>query len=179
MLVRCPFPVEDRAPRWWTSLMLATVAGCTWLASGLTLQPRPDPPRSPACWEDQGRHGRIRIERLGLHVDPKGQDSAYTLLPRMPDRFVLEADLWADPNDYSRITIAGRRLGPAPSSPIDPPPFDGYHRLKVVRDDRGLSVWLGDHLIRPHPADTPPPTHLSVVTAAGWSIRFRDLRFQW
>ncbi|HEY2157432.1 MAG TPA: M56 family metallopeptidase, partial [Isosphaeraceae bacterium] len=91
MLVRCPFPVEVRPPRWWRALVGLATAAVLLLATGLTLRARAHqetPPAEPAEIRD------VQIPRLTL--DARGPSAPPTTLPlRLPMDFDLSFEVVA------------------------------------------------------------------------------------
>ena len=183
MLVRCPFPVEITAPRWWRVACPPAVAAVTVLASGLTWGDRPFPyPPPDACRPASKEHGVLEIARLTIDArvaGPDGRVPPYTLLHALPARFELVVDVYAEPADLPLIAIAGRRLGPSATSPGDPPPGDGLHRVRMLRDDRGLHLWVSGRPVPPQANDAPAPEMLSLQPAPGLTGRFRNLVMAW
>ncbi len=183
MLVRCPFPVESTAPRWWRIACLPMVAASTVLASGLTWGDRPFPyPPPEACRPPSKEHGVLEVARLAIDArvaNPNGRVSPYTLLHSLPPRFELVVDVYAEPSDLPLIAIAGRRLGPTTAAPGDPPLGEGFHRVRMVRDDRGLRLWVSGREVPPQPNDSPVPRMLSLQPAPGLTGRFHNLVMAW
>jgi hypothetical protein len=183
MLVRCPFPVEITAPRWWRVACLPMVAASTVLASGLTWGDRPFPyPPPGSCHPPRTEHGVLEVARLAIDArvaNPNGRVSPYTLLHSLPPRFELVVDVYAEPSDLPLIAIAGRRLGPTTTSAGDPPLADGFHRVRMVRDDCGLRLWVSGREVPPQPNDSPVPEMLSLQPAPGLTGRFHNLVMAW
>ena len=175
MLVRCPYPVEERAPRGWSLGCVLIFAVGTVLASGLTLRLPP----VPVCGPSPPRpHGSFRVARLMIESRSAkpGQEAPPYALPRaLPARFEMVVDVWADPKDLPKIAVAGRRLGPFPADEGGRPPLAGFHKVRIVRDHRGLALWVDGRLIPPGPRDDPPPSHLTLEPAPGLIGRFLNL----
>ncbi len=181
MLVKCPFPVETHPPKWWLLTTIPLLTCLTVLASGLTLQGNPDHRACASPHDANGGHGQIHFQKLAPETDPADERPAKTfnLLDTLPPRFELEGEIWADPNDLPGIAIAGRKLGPVPPLPGSPALVEGYHKLRMVRDQQGISLWLNQQPIPHHPDDAPLPASLSVQLTPNRTIRFRDLRIAW
>ena len=183
MLVRCPFPVESRAPRWWASACILVLVGGSVAASGLTIRIVPGtwgcaPPRREARVE----HGSLQVGRLVVKAQPAGPDGRvppYTLLTTLPRRFELIVEVWADPEDLPAIAIAGRRLAPKRTSTADPLFLPRFHKVRFVRDDAGLSLWVEGQPVAPTAQDEPVPRFLSLQAAPKLSGRYRNLFLTW
>jgi BlaR1 peptidase M56 len=183
MLVRCPFPVEVRAPRWWGVVCASALACGTVAASGLTIRAVPGGWRcAPPCHEVRTEHGSLQVNRLMLDARPAGPDGRvppYTLLTTLPRRFEMVVEVLADPDDLPEIAIAGRRLAAPRKSPSDGSSFTGYHKVRLVRDDAGLRLWVGGKPVGPSPGDGPIPRFLALQPAPKLAGRYRNLFLTW
>ena len=183
MLIRCPYPIETKSPAWWVFLWLVIVGGGTVFASGFAIRPREGGWGPPALQGlEAPKHGALHVNRLAIEAREPGPDGRvlpYTLLRRLPDRFELVVDIWADPAELSKMAIAGRCLGPLPESPTSMTRFPGFLKVRVVREPQGLRLWVADRLIPPNPLDTPPPRWLEFQPAPQRTGRLRNLVLSW
>ena len=185
MLVRCPYPVEPRPPRWWRlacpiALASLTVVGSTISLRGIEASPRVAPVRS--CPVPGPRHGLVEIALLKIPVRKPGSDGrvlAYSLFPALPDRFEMVLDVWASRADLPEIAIAGRFLGAAGPSTDGEDRGERYHRVRMVRNHRALALWVDGRPILPRAEDSPPPPFLSVLPAEGLPGIYRSLVLTW
>lgn len=183
MLVRCPFPVESRAPRWWGVVCASALACGTVAASGLTIRIVPGawgcaPPRREA----RAEHGSLQVHRLTVKAQPAGPDGRvppYTLLTILPRRFEMIVEVLANFEDLPEIAIAGRRLVAPRRSPGEDFSTATYHKVRLVRDEGGLSLWVAGRLVAPSAKDGPIPRFLSLQPAPKLAGRYRNLFLTW
>ena len=142
MLVRSPFPVEVRPPRWWRGSLGVATALILLLATGLTLRARTE--SAPASLPETRS---LSIPRVVLEAS--SPDSSSIALPiRLPKDFDLTFEVVADADEFSEIRVLGPtpRPGaspphaPAPHPPADtsgraPAPRRGPHPLPRLRAD--------------------------------------------
>jgi beta-lactamase regulating signal transducer with metallopeptidase domain len=166
MLVRSPFPVEVRPPRWWLGALGVATALVLLLATGLTLRARTDatPPPSPESRS-------LTMPQVVLQAS--APDAPPTILPiRLPPDFTLEFEVAAS-DDLTRIEVLGHPLAATPPFPRLTP-----HRVALRRRNGSLSLTLDG--ARPTVLDG-PSTDLW-LTARGLPDRptiFRSLRLAW
>ena len=150
MLVRCPFPVETRPPRWWRwslpmGVALATLAASSLSHRGVEAAPPPGPGRLLAPPGPQS----FRMARLELPASPGGPDGrapAFHLPIRLPDDFELTLEVWGDPDMLSRIRVAGHLLGTTQTLASDPTAPEAWHLLPAcARVPCCLHVWIDGH----------------------------------
>ena len=183
MLVRCPFPVESRAPRWWGVACASALACGTVAASGLTIRIVPGAwGYAPARREARAEHGSLQVQRLTVKAQPPGPDGRvppYTLLTILPRRFEMIVEVLANVDELPEIAIIGRRLVAPPRSPSEEGSVAVYHKVRLVRDDGGLRVWVAGRLVAPSPKDGPIPRFLSIQPAPKLAGRYRNLFLTW
>jgi len=181
MLVRCPFPVEDRPPLWWRrALPPAAVLGVL-IASGLTLRGLPPtPPPSPG--PGPGGH-TFRMPRLSLPEAPAGRPSPpipwQLPLAQLPTRFELTLDAWADDAvGLAQIRILGLALDVGPLRDPEPP---GWHTVRIVRTAEGLSLWVDGRILldRAPPGPGRNATAFTIQPAPRGPAEFRNLKLVW
>ncbi len=138
MLVRCPFPVEVRPPRWWRALLGAAMAIVLLLATGLTLRARAHH-GDPA--DRSAEAGDVRIARVTL--DAKGPAPAPTPLPiRLPTDFDLGFDVDASGSELAQVEVLGHPLA-ADDTSASPLLDDVSRTHHVALRRRGGSLFLG------------------------------------
>jgi beta-lactamase regulating signal transducer with metallopeptidase domain len=141
MLIRCPFPIEGRPPRWWRLTVLAATTGVLFLATGLTFRLASgrstvaSGPREPRS---------ITLPRIILQPDPSSPAST-TLPIRLPASFDLSVEVRGDASQISEIYILGHPLG-SPPRPADSMIKDEvrWHRVKLARRARVLTMTVDD-----------------------------------
>jgi hypothetical protein len=168
MLVRCPFPVEVRAPRWWRVLLGLATAAALVLATGLTLSARPHRalPASPR---------EVTIPRLVL--DARRPDSPATIVPlRLPADFDLGFELVASAAELARIEVLGHPL----ASYADAALADVERTYHVALQRRGgvLSLGLdgGRFLVIP---GTSTDEWLTARGPSGAPLTLRSIHLSW
>jgi hypothetical protein len=137
MLVRCPFPVEVRPPRWWRALLGLATAAVLLLATGLTIRARAHQ-GGPAGKAPEAR--LVEIPRLTL--DAKGHAPAPTTVPlRLPPDFDLGFDVVGSPADLAQIEVLGHPLWD-PETPGSSPFDDAPRPRHVAFQRRAGSLFL-------------------------------------
>jgi beta-lactamase regulating signal transducer with metallopeptidase domain len=180
MLVRCPFAVELHVPRWSQGVLAAMVALGTVLVSSLTLGGwrASGPSAAPLVASD---HGSFRVARLRIDAPRIGEGSRprpFSLPCPLPDRFELTARILATYEELAEFRILGRRLGPVPGSPVAEPA--GLHALRIVRDERGVDVWVDGIRIPSREGDGAElPERLNLQPPPGVFVLLRDLELRW
>jgi hypothetical protein len=176
MLVRCPYPVEASAPRWWRLVLPLLVACGTMGASTLTLKsalPTSLPQR--AASGTNGSNHDFRLARLVVaegHAGADGFTAPHNLPVRLPERFDLSLEIWADLTDLAQSRVAGIRLGPDLPDEATGWDFPRWRKVLIKRDPSGLSIRVDDRPLAPDPQDKsrspwlsvqPPPERLGLV----------------
>jgi hypothetical protein len=181
MLVRCPFPVELRAPRWWRWSVPPLFAVATLLAAGLTLRSpaatAPPPPSNPAA--TPGQHSFF-LSFLAVDQPPPRRDGRtrpYRLLIALPDRFDLTLEVWAEAQTLPQLRVVGRRLTPPTPDPSPAP--DGWHPIQIRRDPSGVTVRVDGRLLPPEPHPEPLPSSLTIQADTPQTILIRGLKLTW
>lgn len=177
MLVRCPFRVESRPPAWWRAAAWGLVGLATALASGLTLRGAgASGPSAPAVAASP--HGTFRLARLTIEPTRRGPDGwpqPHYVMCTVPERFELALDVWAAPVELGLIRVAGLWLGPVETAL----PIEGFHRVRIARDERGVRVEVDGSEVPQEPGAAPPPGLLGFQPAPGQPGRLRDLVLSW
>jgi hypothetical protein len=138
MLVRCPFPVEVRPPRWWRALLGLATAAVLVLATGLTLRARAQHEAAP---EPALESRDVHIPSLTL--DAKGLSPAPTILPlRLPMDFDLGFDVIAAGHELAQIEVLGHPLA-SEETPPAPTLDDAVRPHRVAFQRRGGALVLG------------------------------------
>ncbi|CAN5807013.1 hypothetical protein BH23PLA1_BH23PLA1_04270 [soil metagenome] len=184
MLVRCPFPVESRSPRWWRWLILPTLAG------GLLMLSLFSPRVVEAVWTTSLSHrsagaldlgGSFHLSELRLIGTP-GLAEPYLLPLPTPERFDLTVEVLADPESLTQMRLLGIPLHGIENSKGNATPSGpgriGWRKVRLSRDHDGLRLWIDDDevLIEPGQSSTP---WLSIQQAPGSPTQLRDLQVYW
>lgn len=182
MLVRCPYPVELRPPRWWRLSCRLLLAGLTLLSASLSLRGVSLLPGGPPPPSVGAGHGVLQIARLAIESPPNGPDGCrrpYTLLYALPDRFEMVVDVWASEPELAHMAIDGRFLGPPVAHPGSPPLTEGFHRVRIVKDRQGIRVWVANREVPPRKDDMAPSPMLALLPAPGMQGKYRNLTLTW
>jgi hypothetical protein len=178
MLLRCPFPVEDRPPGWWSRGLPGLALLVTLVASCLSARPGDlvPPPLSTAPVA-----GTFRVARIDLPArpaGPKGRAPFLELPLRLPDRFDLTIDVWASTSNLVRTRVVGLPLAltPAPAQPGDP---ERWHTVRVHRDWQGLDLEVDGHHVTTAESPRCLTYWLAVEPAPERDGHFRALRLAW
>ncbi len=146
MLVRCPFPVETRPPRWWRWSLPIGGALATLAASSLSYRGG-EPAHPPGSKRPLATAGMqtFRMVRLQIPASPGGPDGhpkVFHLPIRLHDDFELTLEVWGDPDMLSRLRVAGLLLGTTPFLARDPTAPLSWHFLRVRRHAERLNLWI-------------------------------------
>ncbi len=184
MLVRCPFPVETTLPPWWRRITVLAIAALTLMVSSLSMQGPSTPfvglirdTRSP-----RPRHGVLQMARLSVEAPSPTSDGhprPYSLLTRLPDRFELLVDVWGSSVDLQNTAIIGRFLDEQREGKSDAGRPTGFHRVRLVRSNEELALWVDGRPVPPQPRDRSLPEFLCFQPAPGQSGRYRNLVLSW
>jgi hypothetical protein len=189
MLVRCPFPVERRPPGWWRWSLPGLIALATLAISTLTFRlsqsgpgARPPGGRGPFATGQASR--TFRVVRLVVDpqpANPHGRAPLVELPIRLPEEFELTLDIWGDREAVCGTRVAGFRLGPTDRGhkPVDTPDPATWHRARLRREGRRLSLWLDDQPVPNLPEPAAPTTWLSVEPPPDTPGVYRNLRLTW
>ncbi len=181
MLLRCPFDVEDHAPRAWTVSVAIMMVGWTLMAS---------------CLSIQGGRGRsegmartslekaVRAFRLAeLAIAPQRLDNPpFNLRFRMPERFELACEVLAEPAELAEIEILGYRLGPSiePSSPPHLRGKSSWRKVEIFREAEGSeAVYVDGTQIHNTTPPAAPASWLTIRPVPGRTTRLRSLTLTW
>lgn len=182
MLIRCPYPVESKAPFWWMIFSVALVGGGTVLAAGVAVRPGLEVGSVDEASQDASKHGAFHIARLMFESRPPGPDGRvppYTLLQKLPRRFEMVVEVFAEPAQLSDIELAGRRLGPLPREALVKRTSPAYHKVRMVRNGGAIQLWVAGQVIPPNPLDRPPTLMLELRPGPGQTGQFRNLVLSW
>jgi hypothetical protein len=173
MLLRCPYPVESRAPLWWRGLLVPAVACGTWLSASLTLRGVAASPTRPSMRSlDPSSPRQFQLTRLVVAespAGPHGETEPYNLPLPLPEQFELTLDLYTIPADLAATRVAGYRLGAPPDAHTNAP---GWHHVRLKRTRAGVSLAVDGQPV-PNPAKTchpspwlsiqPPPDRRGII----------------
>lgn len=182
MLLRCPFVVEPRPPRWWAllvpGLVLAGALSLSCVTVGRTAPARPGPGQvasSSALKSRSFRMGRLVVPPAA--PSSRFPSTLFELPLRMPDHFDLAVEVWGDSHSLAATRVAGRLLGPSPI-PGGFPDQEQWHSVRIRRDAYGLTLWI-DQVRLPRTTETQTTSWLSVEPPVGQTGHFRNLHLVW
>jgi hypothetical protein len=179
MLVQCPFPLEPTVPGWCRRSLPWLVALATLAASCLSVR---GPSAQPARGVGAQPPRTFRMARLVVDPAPLGPDGRaqpIELPVRLPERFDLTLDVWADPHLLPHIRVAGIPLGLAAPPSHDPDPPLSWSHVRIRRDDRNFSLWIDDRPVAVAPVPLDIPNWLALEPAPGRPCSFQNLRLHW
>jgi beta-lactamase regulating signal transducer with metallopeptidase domain len=185
MLVRCPFPVEPRPPVWWSWGLPALAVIVTLGASSLSVRPFSPAATAPVANRLGNRNPQSeQVFRVAkLDVPPKiagalGRAPLFELPIRLPERFVLNVEIWADPRTLDRMRVAGLPLHRAQPASETSSALETWHKVRVVRDGE-VSLFVDDQPVPLQDDHSSLTTWLSVEPAPDCEGRFRGLTLTW
>ncbi len=183
MLVRCPFPIETRPPRWWRWSLPMGVALATLAASSLSHRgvEASHPPGTGRALATRGPQS-FRLARLELPASPVGTDGrspAFHLPIRLHDDFVLTMEVWGNPGMLCRMRVTGHLLGTTQALASDPAAPEAWHLLRVHRDARRLRFWIDGHPSTPDPRMPATMPWLAVEPVPDMPLRVKNLTLSW
>ncbi len=183
MLVRCPFPVETRPPRWWRWSMPMGVALATLAASSLSHRgvEAPHPPGSGHPLATPGSRS-FRMARLELPASPGGADGrvpAFHLPIRLHGDFVLTLEIWGDPDMLSRMRVAGLLVGTTQALASDPAAPEAWHLIRVRRDARRLRFWIDGQTSTAYSRRQATTPWLAVEPVPDLPLQVKNLTLVW
>jgi hypothetical protein len=176
MLVRCPFPLETRLPVWWRLLVPPAAALGMLAASGLSLRGLDPAWGSAPNLAPNAFH--LPVLRFAESV-PGGVTGPYTLPLALPERFELTLEVFADFDALEEIRVAGHRIGWPWELGFAAPDFPEWHQVRLVRDARGVYLWVDDLPMLVEAEDAPAARWLSVQPAPHRQGLFRNLTLTW
>ncbi|HEX8199747.1 MAG TPA: M56 family metallopeptidase [Isosphaeraceae bacterium] len=175
MLLRCPFPLEVGLPVWWRLAVPPAATLALLAASGLSLRGT-GPARGPAA--DLAPNA-FRLPVLQLAESFGGVPRPYTLPLALPERFELTLEVFADFDALEEIRVAGHRIGWPWELGVSTPNFPEWHQIRLVRDARGVCLWVDDLPTLAEVEDGPAGRWLSVQPAPRGPGLFRNLTLTW
>jgi hypothetical protein len=118
-----------------------------------------------------------------LDVPPKiagalGRAPLFELPIRLPERFVLNVEIWADPRTLDRMRVAGLPLHRAQPASETSSALETWHKVRVVRDGE-VSLFVDDQPVPLQDDHSSLTTWLSVEPAPDCEGRFRGLTLTW
>ncbi len=181
MLLKCPFEVEDRAPRGWAFAVAITLIGWTLASSCLSI--RDERGRSGETTRDSSEKA-VRAFRLAeLAIAAQLPDNRpFDLRFRLPERFRLACEVLAEPAELGEIEILGYRLGPSIGSrPVESGPGrSAWRRVEILRKSGGIEVVFVDGIrIRITPQPPNRASWLTIRPVPGRTTRLRRLNLTW
>ena len=179
MLIRCPFPIEERPPRWWAFGTLGLAAFMTLSVSVVAIRPRHAAASASSPHADGGqtfRMTRLRVPPIPANLH--GRIRPIELPIPLPDRFKLTLEVWAKPADLAQTRVAGLPLEHAASSA--PPETSRWHKVAIQHRPGILDLAIdGENIpILASPGLVPTRT-LSFELAPDATGQFRNLTLSW
>ena len=180
MLVRCPFPVEQRPPVWWSSALPFLAVFITLGAASLSV-------RSPArafSMRATPRTNTFQVATLtvaAVPAGPHGRAPLFELPIRLPAEFDLTVEVSGDRSTLAQSRVVGLSLESPALAAVLGGTADraSWHVVRVRRDRDGVSLWIDG---RPGLSDRETPTltaWLSVEPAPDREGVFRRLVLSW
>ncbi len=161
MLVKSPFSVESHVPAWWRLAVAVLVGLSVWVASGAV---RNDSKGIPSPAPTRPTHGEFRLTRLVVEPAPAGTDGRtrpYRVMCPRHDSFSLSVEVWAAPQDLTRIEIAG-----VPLTECARHPLEAFHQVQIEIKNGTCSARLDGRPI-PTPSSLPEGRWIEFRPAPG------------
>lgn len=185
MLIKCPFPIEHRPPRWWRVSLSFLVAMATVACA--TLSPRraetsAPPPSGRAQPPPASKTATFRMARLVVEPspqDPEGLVRPFVLPLRLPDHFDLTFDVWIETPALAQVRVAGRLLGWTPAMTDDPTAPEEWHQVQVRRRSHRLEVTIDDQTATLDADPTPFSEWLTIASPPHSPAHFDNLILTW
>jgi beta-lactamase regulating signal transducer with metallopeptidase domain len=174
MLVRCPFPIEVRPPRWWRSALIGATTLLVLVATGMTLRVKSSSATTEPCREPR----LFTMAVLVLGESPMAP--APTSLPiRLPATFDLSFQVYATSAELPQISVLGHSIARAglPEDTMIREP-NRWHRVKVRRESGWIYLALDDQpmtLLAGKSLDN----WLTIRPVLGRRTTFRSIRVEW
>ena len=181
MLLKCPFEVEDRAPRFWSRGVTAIMLVGMLAACSVSIHNGRDGTDELGPSVPQELVRGFHIAELAI-VPQLLADRPFNLRFHLPERFRLGCEVFAAPEELSQLEFLGYRLGARsrPEHPATSEDQPSWHRIEVVRESGGREAVHVDgmELIAPHrPAR--PASILTIRPISGRTTQLRDIRLVW
>jgi BlaR1 peptidase M56 len=179
MLIRCPFPIEERPPRWWRLGTVCLAAIMTLGVSVIAIRPH----RATASVYAAHINGSqiFRMARLSVPAIPPndhGRVLPFELPIALPDQFELTLEVWAKVADLGRTRVAGLPL--VFSTAIARPELIGWHKVEIHRLPGVVDLTIdGENVHIPSPPETFLTQTLSFEPAPDATGLFRNLTLHW
>jgi hypothetical protein len=173
MLVRSPFSVEAHVPVWWRLAVAVLVGLSVGVASGAV---RVDPNGVPSPAPHRSAHGEFRLARLVVEPGRTAKDGRtrpYRVMCPRHDSFQLSVEVWAAPQDLSRIEVAGVPLAECAEHPLE-----AFHQVEIEIREGTCSATIDGWPI-PSPTSLPEGRWIELRPAPGKSGRYRNLVVRW
>ena len=177
MLLKCPFEVEDQAPRRWVVAASCFMLLWTLVASRLSIQDRSDLD-DEVSWKalDEAVH-EFRLAELSI-APQLLENRLFDLRFRLPRRFRLKCEVLAEPTELGRMEILGYRLEPILDSRETK--HSAWRQVEIVRDSQGReSVRVDGRLTVASHHSADPASWLTIRPIPGRLTRVRHLELIW
>jgi beta-lactamase regulating signal transducer with metallopeptidase domain len=191
MLLRCPFPIEPRAPAWWSLGIPPVVLVLGILCSSLTVTlASPVPLGWPGQIEAPRAPSGIPFRITQLTIEPQivtasGRAVPYVIPVLLPAEFELAVEIQADPDRLPHVRLAGFPLAAKPVVPgstttaeakaesnlVEPP----WHRVVLRYRAQHLTLKRNGQVLLDQPSPRPPSDWLTIEPAPDRPITLRNL----
>lgn len=189
MLLHCPYPLEQKPPRWWTlSAPLLVVALAVMSAFLSFVLVERISVRAQASVPGNGLT-TFQVKHFVASPQPgssHGRSPFYTLPLRLPAEFDLSVDIHASPSALSRIRIVGIALGNPGAADVTASRHAGsdsttsdWHQVRICRRSGRVSITVdGRTRTLEHNSET-VSDWLTLEPALDETAILRDLRVMW
>ena len=179
MLLKCPFEVEDQAPRRWVVSASLIMLLWTLAASRLSIQDHRDLDHE-VSWKNLDE-AVSAFQLAELVIAPHLlENRLFDLRFRLPRRFRLTCEVMAEPAELAQMEILGYRLVPAPKSVEEGHNENEWRQIEIVRDRQGReAVRIDGHLAVDRHLPAEPASSLTIRPIPGRITRLRHIALTW
>jgi beta-lactamase regulating signal transducer with metallopeptidase domain len=189
MLLRCPYPLEERCPRSWAVFATLFILALGCLSSCLSLS-GPDgtaPEPLPSAAGEAPRTFRVdHFLAAPRGVHKSGRSLPYVLPLALPPQFELSVEIQLPREALSRMRLAGLILDQPATAVADldaqlpaPPASPDWHRVRLRRGPDRIDLVVDDVGSAPDPGSHPLSEWLTIEPPADQTAVLRSLVVTW